>query len=69
MAGVAVVAHEWIGLPWAVAFTLGAVVSPIDALAATEIAARLGAPRRIVSLTRVRASSTTAPRWCSTRPP
>src|SRR5439155_5390749 len=43
-------AHEWIGLPWAVAFTLGAIVSPTDALAATEIAGRLGAPRRIVSL-------------------
>src|SRR5919204_179898 len=50
MAGVAIAAHEWIGLPWAVAFTLGAVVSPTDALAATEIASRLGAPRRIVSL-------------------
>src|SRR5438105_5611426 len=50
MAAVAFVAHEWIGLPWAVAFTLGAIVSPTDALAATEIASRLGAPRRIVSL-------------------
>src|SRR5207249_10557586 len=50
MAAVAFVAHEWIGLPWAVAFTLGAIVSPTDALAATEIAGRLGAPRRIVAL-------------------
>ena len=50
MAAVAVVAHEWIGLSWAVAFTLGAIVSPTDALAATEIASRLGAPRRVVSL-------------------
>jgi monovalent cation/hydrogen antiporter len=50
MAIVAVVAHEWIGLSWAVAFTLGAIVSPTDALAATEIASRLGAPRRVVSL-------------------
>jgi CPA1 family monovalent cation:H+ antiporter len=50
MATVAVVAHTWIGLPWAVAFTLGAIVSPTDALAATEIAGRLGAPRRIVSI-------------------
>src|ERR671936_2959712 len=50
VASVAVVAHEWIGFPWAVAFTLGAVVSPTDALAATEIASRLGAPRRIVSI-------------------
>lgn len=50
MAAVALVAHEWIGLPWAVAFTLGAIVSPTDALAATEIASRLGAPRRVVSV-------------------
>jgi Na+/H+ antiporter len=50
MTAVAIVAHAWIGLPWAVAFTLGAIVSPTDALAATEIASRLGAPRRIVSL-------------------
>ena len=50
MAAVAIVAHEWIGLPWAVAFTLGAIVSPTDALAATEITSRLGAPRRIVAL-------------------
>jgi monovalent cation/hydrogen antiporter len=50
MTMVAVVAHKWIGLSWAVAFTLGAVVSPTDALAATEIASRLGAPRRIVSI-------------------
>ena len=50
MAAVGIAAHEWIGLPWAVAFTLGAIVSPTDALAATEITSRLGAPRRIVSL-------------------
>jgi monovalent cation/hydrogen antiporter len=50
MAAVAIVAHAWIGLPWAVAFALGAIVSPTDALAATEIASRLGAPRRIVSI-------------------
>ena len=50
MTAVAVAAHEVIGLPWAVAFTLGAVVSPTDALAATEIAARLGVPRRVVSI-------------------
>ncbi|MDE3025803.1 MAG: Na+/H+ antiporter, partial [Acidobacteriota bacterium] len=50
MAAVAVVAHAWIHLPWPVAFTLGAIVSPTDALAATEIASRVGAPRRIVSL-------------------
>ena len=48
--GVAVVAHEWIDLSWAQAFTLGAVVSPTDPLAATEVASRLGVPRRIVSI-------------------
>jgi CPA1 family monovalent cation:H+ antiporter len=50
MCGVAVVGHEWIGLSWPVAFALGAIVSPTDALAATEIAGRLGAPRRLVAL-------------------
>src|SRR5215475_7963144 len=51
MATVAVVAHAAIsGLGWAAAFTLGAVVSPTDALASTEIARNLGVPRRIVSI-------------------
>ena len=45
---VAVVAHEVIGLDWAGAFVLGAIVSPTDPIAATAIASRLGAPRRIV---------------------
>jgi CPA1 family monovalent cation:H+ antiporter len=35
-------------IPWAVAFLLGAVVSPPDAVAATSIAQRLGLPRRVV---------------------
>jgi CPA1 family monovalent cation:H+ antiporter len=48
---VAVVAHLLIpGLPWAVAFVLGAVVSPTDAVAATAIARRLGIPHRIVTI-------------------
>ncbi|MGH2972427.1 MAG: Na+/H+ antiporter [Gaiellaceae bacterium] len=50
MGVVGIVAHEWVHLSWPVAFTLGAIVSPTDALAATEIAGRLGAPRRIVGL-------------------
>jgi Na+/H+ antiporter len=50
MSIVAVVAHHWIGLSWPVAFTLGAIVSPTDALAATEIAGRLGVPRRVASV-------------------
>jgi monovalent cation/hydrogen antiporter len=49
--GVAFVAHSAIGgLSWAGAFTLGAIVSPTDALAATEVARRVGAPRRVVSI-------------------
>jgi CPA1 family monovalent cation:H+ antiporter len=48
---VAVVAHEVVdGLPWAAAFALGAIVGPTDPVAATTIARRLGAPRRVVSL-------------------
>lgn len=47
---VAVVAHELAGLPWAAAFTLGAIVSPTDPLAATQIMRRLGAPRRLVNV-------------------
>jgi CPA1 family monovalent cation:H+ antiporter len=48
---VAVVAHAAIsGLSWAAAFTLGAIVSPTDALAASEVAHRLNVPRRIVSI-------------------
>jgi|SRR5581483_9214464 len=50
MTGVAGVAHALLGLPWAAAFTLGAVVSPTDALAVTEIAGRVGMPRRIVAI-------------------
>jgi CPA1 family monovalent cation:H+ antiporter len=47
---VAVVAHYVIDLPWAAAFVLGAVVSPTDPVAATEIAVRSQAPRRLVTI-------------------
>jgi CPA1 family monovalent cation:H+ antiporter len=51
MCTVAVVAHELIpGMSWPVAFVLGAIVSPTDALAPTEILRRLRVPRRLVSL-------------------
>jgi monovalent cation/hydrogen antiporter len=51
MAAVAAAAHSLIGgLSWAAAFTLGAIVSPTDALAATTIARRLGVPRRLVTV-------------------
>ncbi len=48
---VAVVAHELIDeLSWAAAFTLGAIVAPTDPLAATTIARRQNAPRRVISV-------------------
>jgi CPA1 family monovalent cation:H+ antiporter len=46
-AGVAIVAHALLpGLPWAAAVTLGAVVAPSDASAATPVLRRLAPPRR-----------------------
>jgi monovalent cation/hydrogen antiporter len=48
---VAIVAQAAIpGLGWAAAFTLGAIVAPTDALAATSVFRRLGAPRVVVTL-------------------
>ncbi len=49
--GVAVVAHAVVpGMTWEVAVTLGAVLSPTDAIAATAIASRLSAPRRFITI-------------------
>lgn len=51
MAIVAVVAHAVVpGIGWPAAFTLGAIVAPTDALAATSVFRRLGAPRIVVTL-------------------
>jgi CPA1 family monovalent cation:H+ antiporter len=47
---VAIVAHAFIGFPWAVAFVLGAVVSPTDAVAASATARSVGLPRRLMTL-------------------
>jgi monovalent cation/hydrogen antiporter len=47
---VGVLAHEVIGISWAVAFALGAIVSPTDPAAATAIMRRVGAPRRLVNI-------------------
>lgn len=47
---VAVVAHYVAGLPWAVAFVLGAVLGPTDPVSATAVVRRVGAPRRIETL-------------------
>ena len=51
MGAVAVTTHALVdGLSWGAAFTLGAIVSPTDALAATAVARRLGVPRRLVTV-------------------
>ncbi|MEJ7788953.1 MAG: cation:proton antiporter [Thermoleophilaceae bacterium] len=47
---VAGVAHYAIGLDWAVAFVLGAIVSPTDAVAPAAILRRLGVPRRVLTI-------------------
>ncbi|MGH9103150.1 MAG: Na+/H+ antiporter [Acidimicrobiales bacterium] len=48
---VAAVAHALVpGLPWAVAFVLGAIVSPPDPVAATSISQQLRLPRRLVTV-------------------
>ena len=49
--GVAVVAHTVIpDMPWSVAFVLGAIVSPPDAVAATSVMQRLRVPARLVTI-------------------
>jgi CPA1 family monovalent cation:H+ antiporter len=51
MVAVAAVAHAMVpGMSWAVAFLLGAIVSPSDAVAATAVFQRLKVPRRIVTI-------------------
>jgi len=48
---VALVAHTFIdGMSWPVAFVLGAIVAPPDAVAASSIAQRLKLPRRVVTV-------------------
>jgi len=48
---VAAVAH-WVipGLSWPMAFALGAIVAPPDAIAATAVLQRVGAPKRLVTI-------------------
>jgi Na+/H+ antiporter len=47
---VGLVAHQLLGLPLAVAFMLGAIVSPPDVLAPLAVAQRLGIPRRLSAI-------------------
>ncbi len=54
---VAIIARAIVpGLPWAVAFVLGAIVSPTDAVAATSIMQRLHIPHRIVTVLKRRSA-------------
>ncbi len=46
----AAIAHALIGLDWAMAFVLGAVVSPPDAVAAEAVFERMSVPRRVVAV-------------------
>ena len=50
MAAVAAVAHFVVGLDWNVAFVLGAIVSPTDAVAPAATLRRLGTPRRVLTV-------------------
>ena len=50
MLAVAIVGRFVIGLDWAAAFTLGAILGPTDAIAATSVFRRLGIPRRAATL-------------------
>ncbi len=49
-AAVAAVGHWLLGLPWAVGWILGAVVSPPDAVAPMAIGRRLGLPDRVQTI-------------------
>jgi len=50
MVAVAILAHYVIGLDWSVAFVLGAVVSPTDAVAPAATLREVGAPRRVLAI-------------------
>lgn len=48
--GVALVAYALLPIPFALAFALGAIVAPPDAVAATAVARRIGLPRRTTTI-------------------
>lgn len=48
--GVGLVVWKLLDVPFSVAFALGAIVAPPDAVAATAIGRRIGLPRRIVTI-------------------
>jgi NhaP-type Na+/H+ or K+/H+ antiporter len=49
-ATIALIAHTLIGLPWPVAFVLGAILAPTDPVAAEAIFRRLGVPGRVSTI-------------------
>lgn len=49
-AGVGAVVHWMLGIDWAPALAIGAVVAPPDAVAATAVARSIGLPRRVVAV-------------------
>jgi CPA1 family monovalent cation:H+ antiporter len=49
-AAVAAVAHDMLGMGWAEAIAVGAIVSPPDAVSATAVGKRLRIPRRVVTI-------------------
>jgi CPA1 family monovalent cation:H+ antiporter len=50
MAAVAIVGHYVVGLDWAAALVLGAILGPTDAIAATSIFRRIPIPRRMAAI-------------------
>jgi Na+/H+ antiporter len=48
--GVGALVHQLLPVRWPVAFALGAVVAPPDAVAASAVARRVGMPRRVVTI-------------------
>jgi Na+/H+ antiporter len=49
-AAIALIAYALIGLPWAAAFVLGAILAPTDPVAAEAIFRRLGVPGRVSTI-------------------
>src|SRR5262249_9635192 len=60
---VALAVHWSLGLPWPVAFLLGAIVAPPDAVAPLAIGRRLGIPRRLMVVSEARGLPMMPQRW------
>src|ERR671927_597204 len=49
-AAIALITHALVGLPWAAAFVLGAILAPTDPVAAEAVFRRLGVPGRVSTI-------------------